>query len=111
MVRAYLVVDREVKTFGTREDFRVLLTSFSDGWGVNDRCAAGSGTARVTSGIHSQSGQVCLDCREEELGVFPSDLGEVSVLEEISGEGEEVVLESKQVLLGVDGRVRGCLVS
>ena len=33
----YLVVDGEVKTFGAIKDLRVLLTCFSDCWGVDQR--------------------------------------------------------------------------
>ena len=41
---------------------------------------------------YSQSSQIRLDRRKEEVGIFSSNLGEMGVFEEIIGQSEEVML-------------------
>jgi hypothetical protein len=101
-----LVVDGEVETLGTVEDLRVLLASLTDGWGVDDRSARNQKELRATKS-NLQSVEVSLESGEEQSGVLLSDTGEVDVLEQIVGEVEQVVLEPQEILVLVNGRVRG----
>jgi hypothetical protein len=74
----YLVIDREMKTFGTIKDLRVLLTCLSDCWRVDQRS---TDHQYSQSGSNSQSTDIIGKSSKEQVWVLPPDPLEVYMLQ------------------------------